>query len=99
MTPVFVGFLVGKGTLATLAAMAMRFPSRVGWLAGVGLAQFGEFGFVLSRLAEGSGVIDAQAASCLLGGRRWKGDLHRRPARHHRHAQGGGVQELGGRNS
>ena len=35
------GFLVAKGCLATLAAMAMRFPSRVAWLAGVGLAQFG----------------------------------------------------------
>ncbi len=43
------GFLVAKGLLATLAAMAMRFPSRVAWLAGVGLAQFGEFGFVLTR--------------------------------------------------
>jgi CPA2 family monovalent cation:H+ antiporter-2 len=52
------GFLLAKGLLATLAAMAMRFPSRVAWLAGVGLAQFGEFGFVLTRLAEKSGVID-----------------------------------------
>ena len=45
-----LGFLLAKGFLATLAAMAMRFPSRVAWLAGVGLAQFGEFGFVLARL-------------------------------------------------
>jgi monovalent cation:H+ antiporter-2, CPA2 family len=60
------GFLLAKGMLATLAAMAMRFPSRVAWLAGVGLAQFGEFGFVLSRLAEDSGVIDAAAVRPLL---------------------------------
>jgi monovalent cation:H+ antiporter-2, CPA2 family len=60
------GFLVAKGLLATLAAMAMRFPARVAWLAGVGLAQFGEFGFVLTRLAEKSGVIDAAAAAPLL---------------------------------
>jgi CPA2 family monovalent cation:H+ antiporter-2 len=54
-----LGFLVAKGVLATLAAMAMRFPPRVAWLAGVGLAQFGEFGFVLTRLASSeSGVID-----------------------------------------
>lgn len=53
------GFLVAKGLLATLAAMAMRFPSRVAWLAGVGLAQFGEFGFVLARLAQSHGVVDA----------------------------------------
>lgn len=61
-----VGFLLAKGLLATLAAMAMRFPSRVAWLAGVGLAQFGEFGFVLSRLAENSGVVDETATRPLL---------------------------------
>jgi CPA2 family monovalent cation:H+ antiporter-2 len=60
------GFLVAKGLLATLSAMAMRFPSRVAWLAGVGLAQFGEFGFVLSRLAQQSGVVDDAAVSPLL---------------------------------
>jgi CPA2 family monovalent cation:H+ antiporter-2 len=61
-----VGFLLAKGLLATLAAMAMRFPSRVAWLAGVGLAQFGEFGFVLSRLAQDHGLVDAAAVSALL---------------------------------
>jgi CPA2 family monovalent cation:H+ antiporter-2 len=60
------GFLLAKGLLATFAAMAMRFPSRVAWLAGVGLAQFGEFGFVLSRLAQSSGVVDEAAVSPLL---------------------------------
>jgi CPA2 family monovalent cation:H+ antiporter-2 len=60
------GFLVAKGMLATLAAMAMRFPSRVAWLAGVGLAQFGEFGFVLARLAQSSGVVDDAAIGPLL---------------------------------
>jgi CPA2 family monovalent cation:H+ antiporter-2 len=61
-----VGFVVAKGLLATLAALAMRFPSRVAWLAGVGLAQFGEFGFVLSRLAEQNHVIDAETLRPLL---------------------------------
>jgi len=60
------GLLVAKGLLATLAAMAMRFPSRVAWLAGVGLAQFGEFGFVLTRLAQASGVVDERATGPLL---------------------------------
>jgi len=60
------GFLLAKGLLATLAAMAMRFPSRVAWLSGVGLAQFGEFGFVLSRLAERSGVVDEAAVRPLF---------------------------------
>lgn len=60
------GFLFGKGLLATAAAVAMRFPARAMWLAGVGLAQFGEFGFVLTRLAQESGVFDAAAAKPLL---------------------------------
>jgi CPA2 family monovalent cation:H+ antiporter-2 len=60
------GFLLAKGALATFAALAMRFPSRVAWLAGVGLAQFGEFGFVLTRLAEAHGVLDASATRPLL---------------------------------
>lgn len=61
-----LGFLVAKGFLATLAAMAMRFPSRVAWLSGVGLAQFGEFGFVLAKLGESSGVVDEAALRPLL---------------------------------
>ena len=44
----------------------MRFPARVAWLAGVGLAQFGEFGFVLVKLGEGAGVIDAESSRQLL---------------------------------
>jgi len=38
----------------------------VAWLAGVGLAQFGEFGFVLTKLAESNHVIDRSAAEPLL---------------------------------
>ena len=64
-----LGFLLAKGLLATLAAMAMRFPSRVAWLAGVGLAQFGEFGFVLARLGQDHGVVDDAAMGPLLGRR------------------------------
>ncbi len=60
------GFIVGKGLAATVAAFAMRFPARVAWLAGVGLAQFGEFGFVLTKLAEKSGLIDTTVSKPLL---------------------------------
>jgi CPA2 family monovalent cation:H+ antiporter-2 len=60
------GFLIAKGLLATVAAIAMGFPSRVAWLAGVGLAQFGEFGFVLTRLAQTSGVIEEADVKPLL---------------------------------
>ncbi|HMJ54413.1 MAG TPA: cation:proton antiporter [Polyangiaceae bacterium] len=63
------GFLVAKGMLATLAALAMRFPARVAWLAGVGLAQFGEFGFVLARLGRASNLVtDADVSSLLAAG-------------------------------
>lgn len=60
------GFLVAKAFLATLSAMAMRFPARVAWLAGVGLAQFGEFGFVLARLGRSSNVVDDATLQPLL---------------------------------
>lgn len=64
-----LGFLVAKGALATLAATAMRFPPRVAWLAGVGLAQFGEFGFVLARLGQANGVVgDEQIRPLLAAG-------------------------------
>jgi CPA2 family monovalent cation:H+ antiporter-2 len=61
-----LGFVVAKGAMATLAALVMRFPARVAWLVGVGLAQFGELGFVLVRLAQSNGVIDERAAGPLL---------------------------------
>jgi CPA2 family monovalent cation:H+ antiporter-2 len=44
----------------------MGFPSRVALLAGVGLAQFGEFGFVLARLGETSGIVDSTKLGPLL---------------------------------
>ena len=60
--PVEVGLLLlafigGKGLIAILAASFMRFPPRAAWLAGVGLAQFGEFGFVILQLAIHEGVV------------------------------------------
>ncbi len=61
-----VGFMIAKGSIATLAAMTMRFPSRVAWLAGVGLAQFGEFGFVLTRLGQSTSIVDEGAVKPLL---------------------------------
>jgi len=60
------GFTLGKGLLATAAAVLMRFPARAAWLAGVGLAQFGEFGFVLVRLGTAHGLMDAEEVAPLL---------------------------------
>ncbi|NBO38703.1 sodium:proton exchanger [bacterium] len=51
------GFLFLKGLLATLSAMLMKFPARAAWLAGVGLAQFGEFGFVLTQVGLSAGIV------------------------------------------
>lgn len=53
------GFVLLKGFLATVSALLLRFPARVSWLAGVGLAQFGEFGFVLTQVALAEGVVTA----------------------------------------
>lgn len=61
-----LGFLVLKGLMATGAALAMRFPARVAWLSGVGLAQFGEFGFVLAQLGVSSKVVTSAAIQPLL---------------------------------
>lgn len=61
-----LAFLGAKSLLAGLAAMAMKFPVRAAWLAGVGLAQFGEFGFVLTRLGENTGLVDPGATQPLL---------------------------------
>ncbi len=61
-----LGFTLGKGVLATLAALVMRFPPRAAWLAGVGLAQFGEFGFLLGTLAVTDGVVGGQEIAPLL---------------------------------
>lgn len=60
------GFLLLKGLLATISAMVMRFPARVAWLAGVGLAQFGEFGFVLTQVAVDSGLANRSEVQPVL---------------------------------
>ncbi|HJL15116.1 MAG TPA: cation:proton antiporter [Sandaracinaceae bacterium LLY-WYZ-13_1] len=62
----FAAFILGKGALATAVAMSMRFPPRVAWLAGVGLAQFGEFGFVVLNIARQEDAVGAEDASLLL---------------------------------
>jgi CPA2 family monovalent cation:H+ antiporter-2 len=52
-----VAVLGGKALLATLAGLAMRFPLRVAVLAGLGLAQVGEFSFVLAELGAKQGLL------------------------------------------
>jgi CPA2 family monovalent cation:H+ antiporter-2 len=52
--------LVGKAAVAALAGLAMRFPLRVAILAGLGLAQIGEFSFVLATLGGELQILDAR---------------------------------------
>lgn len=61
-----LAFVVGKAVLATIATIALRFPSRVALLAGIGLAQFGEFGFVLAQIASNEGLVSAAELQPLL---------------------------------
>ncbi len=60
------GFVIGKSLLAVFAAIVMRFPVRAACLAGIGLGQFGEFGYVLLRLGEPAGLTDPGASTVLL---------------------------------
>jgi monovalent cation:H+ antiporter-2, CPA2 family len=63
---VFGGLLVGKALIAAIACMAMRFPPRVAVLAGIGLAQFGEFGFVLAKVGGEMGLLPREEERVLL---------------------------------
>lgn len=64
-----IAFIGGKGLIAILAASFMRFPPRAAWLAGVGLAQFGEFGFIILQLAIQEGVVlEAEIGTLLNAG-------------------------------
>ncbi len=52
-----LGVLVGKAVLGAASALVMRFPPRVAVLAGVGLAQIGEFSFVLAQVGAQVGLL------------------------------------------
>ncbi len=62
----FLAILVGKFLLATLAALVMRFPVRVAVLTGVGLAQVGEFSFVLAQTGASAGLMSAVESRLFL---------------------------------
>jgi CPA2 family monovalent cation:H+ antiporter-2 len=59
--------LVGKALLATLAGLALRLPLRVAVLAGLVLAQVGEFSFVLAGLGRRYGLLDAHEMQLFVG--------------------------------
>ncbi|WNG40612.1 sodium:proton exchanger [Archangium violaceum] len=60
VTGLVVGVLVSKSVLGGVGALVMRFPLRVAVLAGVGLAQIGEFSFVLANEGLSAGLLSAE---------------------------------------
>ena len=55
--------LLGKGIVATLGVMVLRFPARIAILFGFGLAQFGEFGYILLQSGQhGSAILSGELA-------------------------------------
>jgi len=55
-----------KAAAAAVAVAALGVPRRTALLAGLGLAQVGEFSFVLLESAKGLGVVDAERYQLLL---------------------------------
>lgn len=69
VTLIVLGLLFGKGAIASLSAIAMRYPARASWEVGVNLAQFGEFGFVVLTLGLGAGLAtDAEVETIVSAG-------------------------------
>lgn len=58
--------LLGKFVVVLITAYVMRLPLRVSILAAVGLAQIGEFSFLLIRVSQGTNLLDDQLASSLI---------------------------------
>ena len=58
--------LAGKFIIVFLTAWIMRLPLRVMILAGVSLAQIGEFSFLLIRSAQGTGLLDERSMVNLI---------------------------------
>ena len=54
---IVLGLVPGKALIASLAAVAMRYPAQAAWRAGFYLAQFGEFGYVVLILGANEGLI------------------------------------------
>lgn len=63
---VFLLLVLGKFVLATAAGLLMRFPARVAITAGAGLAQVGEFSFVLLGSGQEMGLIGEEQARVFL---------------------------------
>lgn len=58
--------LVIKGAIVTIISMGLGYSSRVSLMAGMALAQIGEFSFVLAETAQNMGVIDRHMFQSML---------------------------------
>jgi CPA2 family monovalent cation:H+ antiporter-2 len=63
---VVVAIVIGKGMISSLAIFALGFHGRTSLLAGLGLAQIGEFSFVLTGIGSARGLIPAEIADVIL---------------------------------
>jgi CPA2 family monovalent cation:H+ antiporter-2 len=59
--------LVGKALLAIVAGLAARFPAQVALVAGLAVAQVGEFSFVLASLGRQFGLLDSTEMRIFVG--------------------------------
>ncbi len=61
-----IGVFVGKAIITTMAALAGRYHARAAIAAGLGLAQIGEFSFLVATLAWRQGVIRDNVHSLII---------------------------------
>jgi CPA2 family monovalent cation:H+ antiporter-2 len=63
---VVAAVLLGKAAVAAFAGLLLRFPVRIALLAGFGVAQIGEFSFVLGRQGTDLGLLTADELRVFL---------------------------------
>ncbi|MBN2083254.1 cation:proton antiporter [bacterium] len=67
---VLAALLLGKGLIAGFAVLLLRFPARIALLFGLGLAQFGEFGYLLLQAGKSppleSSLLSVDTSAILL---------------------------------
>ena len=66
VTGVVAAVLLGKAAIAAFAGLLLRFPVRIALLAGFGVAQIGEFSFVLGRQGTDLGLLTADELRVFL---------------------------------
>lgn len=60
--------MVGKGIVATLIVILWRYPMKTALVVSAGLAQIGEFSFILAGLGVAAGILPEQGRDLILAG-------------------------------